>query len=62
MMSVRVSRLTEPAREVDYRFILANERTFLAWMRTSLGLISGAGILTLIGIGVPVTLLATSLQ
>jgi hypothetical protein len=31
-------------------------------MRTSLGLISGAGILTLIGIGVAVTLLATSLQ
>ena len=28
-------------REVDYRFILANERTFLAWMRTSLGLIAG---------------------
>jgi len=41
MMSVRVSRLAEPAREVDYRFILANERTFLAWMRTSLGLIAG---------------------
>lgn len=26
---------------VDYRFILANERTFLAWMRTALGLVAG---------------------
>ena len=29
--------------EPDYRFSLANERTFLAWMRTSLGLLA-AGI------------------
>ncbi|ELS58222.1 YidH family protein [Streptomyces viridochromogenes] len=27
--------------EPDYRFTLANERTFLAWMRTALGLIAG---------------------
>lgn len=27
--------------ELDYRFTLANERTFLAWMRTSLGLLAG---------------------
>lgn len=40
-MSVRASPLAEQPREVDYRFILANERTFLAWMRTSLGLIAG---------------------
>lgn len=26
---------------VDYRFTLANERTFLAWIRTSLGLLAG---------------------
>jgi putative membrane protein len=26
---------------VDYRFILANERTFLAWMRTALGMVAG---------------------
>jgi putative membrane protein len=25
----------------DYRFTLANERTFLAWMRTSLALLAG---------------------
>ena len=31
---------TEPP-ELDYRFSLANERTFLAWMRTSLALLAG---------------------
>ncbi len=30
-------------REPDYRFTLANERTFLAWQRTSLGLLA-AGV------------------
>lgn len=28
--------------EPDYRFTLANERTFLAWIRTSLALMAGA--------------------
>ena len=28
--------------EVDYRYSLANERTFLAWIRTSLSLVAGA--------------------
>ncbi|MET8649834.1 YidH family protein [Nocardia aurea] len=31
----------EGEEEVDYRFTLANERTFLAWMRTALGLLAG---------------------
>ncbi|WP_280402013.1 YidH family protein [Nocardia carnea] len=31
----------ETDREPDYRFTLANERTFLAWIRTALGLVAG---------------------
>jgi putative membrane protein len=30
----------EPGYEPDYRFSLANERTLLAWIRTSFGLIA----------------------
>lgn len=30
------------ATEPDYRFTLANERTFLAWQRTALGLLAAA--------------------
>ncbi|MFI6867131.1 YidH family protein [Nocardia sp. NPDC050406] len=37
----RVADVEEEEVEVDYRFTLANERTFLAWMRTSLGLLAG---------------------
>jgi putative membrane protein len=32
----------EPAREPDYRFTLANERTFLAYERTAIGLVAAA--------------------
>jgi putative membrane protein len=28
--------------EIDYRFTMANERTFLSWQRTSLGLLAAA--------------------
>lgn len=31
----------EEEHEPDYRMTLANERTFLAWIRTSLGLLAG---------------------
>ncbi|MFF0613668.1 YidH family protein [Nocardia tengchongensis] len=34
---------------LDYRFTLANERTFLAWIRTSLGLLAaGVAVHTLV--------------
>ena len=32
---------TPAEREPDYRFTLANERTFLAWIRPSLALVAG---------------------
>ncbi|MFI6446381.1 YidH family protein [Kitasatospora sp. NPDC050543] len=49
--------MPEPAwrredEEPDYRFSLANERTFLAWVRTALGLLAG---------GVAIDQLATDL-
>ena len=34
--------ITETKNEPDYRFTLANERTFLAWQRTSLGLLAAS--------------------
>ncbi|MCT2588885.1 DUF202 domain-containing protein [Streptomyces sp. N2-109] len=34
-------RLREEGRTPDYRFSLANERTFLAWIRTALALVAG---------------------
>ncbi len=33
---------TEAEHEPDYRFTMANERTFLAWQRTALGLLAAA--------------------
>ena len=32
----------EEGKDPDYRYSLANERTFLAWIRTSLSLIAGS--------------------
>jgi putative membrane protein len=42
-------------REPDYRFTLANERTFLAWIRTALALIaSGVAVVQLVpAFGIP---------
>ncbi|RJS91279.1 YidH family protein [Salinisphaera sp. Q1T1-3] len=43
-----MSESDEPAKEhePDYRFTLANERTFLAWIRTALALLAGAVAIT----------------
>lgn len=35
-------RWLDEGEDPDYRFSLANERTFLAWVRTSLALLAGA--------------------
>lgn len=35
-------RLADIGEDPDYRFSLANERTFLAWIRTALALIAAA--------------------
>jgi putative membrane protein len=34
--------LHEDGEDPDYRFSLANERTFLAWVRTALAILAGA--------------------
>jgi len=45
---------TQQGKRPDYRFSLANERTFLAWIRTALALLAGAvGIEQLIVHNVP---------
>ena len=35
--------MTDGPQEPDIRFLLANERTFLAWVRTAIGLVA-AGV------------------
>ncbi|MEV6900347.1 DUF202 domain-containing protein [Amycolatopsis sp. NPDC051372] len=47
--------------EPDYRFTLANERTFLAWLRTALALVAGAVALTQLVPPFPVVGLRTGL-
>lgn len=42
----RTPRWFTEGEEPDYRFSLANERTFLAWLRTGLALLAGAVALT----------------
>jgi putative membrane protein len=41
-MSPRRPPLRKVGTDPDYRFTLANERTFLAWLRTGLALLAGA--------------------
>lgn len=36
---------SQEGKDPDYRFTLANERTFLAWIRTSLALLTAAVVL-----------------
>lgn len=47
------SRVYGQGEEPDPRFTLANERTFLAWMRTSLALIAGGVALAAVDLAVP---------
>lgn len=39
--------------EPDYRFSFANERTFLAWIRTSMGFLAAAVALDVVAISIP---------
>jgi inner membrane protein YidH len=61
--------------ELDYRFTFANERTFLAWQRTALGLLAAAvalvqlvpelaipGSRRLLGVGLAVLATVTSVM
>ncbi|WP_027944593.1 YidH family protein [Amycolatopsis taiwanensis] len=54
-------RWYEEGEEPDYRFTLANERTFLAWLRTGLALVAGAVALTQLVPSFPVAGLRTGL-
>ena len=42
---MRIPPWRTSGREPDYRFSLANERTFLAWIRTALSLLAGGVLL-----------------
>lgn len=44
------ARVFAQGEEPDVRFTLANERTFLAWIRTSLALLAGGVALELLGL------------
>lgn len=42
MTAMRRPQWQQQGKEPDYRFSLANERTFLAWIRTALAIAAGA--------------------
>jgi putative membrane protein len=46
-------------KEPDYRYSLANERTFLAWVRTALGMLAGALAVAQLATSVPQALRLT---
>ncbi|WP_439590617.1 YidH family protein [Hydrogenophaga sp.] len=48
-----MSGALQGGQEPDYRFTLANERTFLAWARTALAILAGAMVLHQIGLPGP---------
>lgn len=48
-------RLYQQGSEPDQRFSLANERTFLAWIRTALALLSGGVALAALNQAIPTT-------
>lgn len=69
---MRSPRWRNEGEEPDYRFSLANERTFLAWIRTAMGLLAGGVLLDqfstklapptiVIGVAIALGLLASAL-
>lgn len=46
-------RWRQQGQEPDYRFTLANERTFLAWIRTTLALLAAAAALDVVHLSMP---------
>jgi putative membrane protein len=63
---MREPRWRQEGEEPDYRFSLANERTFLAWVRTALALLAGGVVLeqfsSQIGPHVVIVILAIALS
>lgn len=49
----------EQGEDPDYRFSFANERTFLAWLRTSLALLAGGVALDAVELDIPHSLQMT---
>ncbi|TWP38554.1 YidH family protein [Leekyejoonella antrihumi] len=46
-------RVYDVGEDPDYRFSFANERTFLAWIRTSLALLAGGVALDTLSLSIP---------